>query len=348
MTQDRLSTAEFASEDKRLLDDAVPQPGSPVLSGVPEAVAGVTDLVERAAKLLEPCPEREPGERRRHKWMLRSARVLVELGCSDQEVEEIIEDRLTREPDSPNEIRDILRHVRGGGPKSSTPRWPLMNPAAIAQAVKDGPTLRELIERSPEPIRFDLVPKTEFYIDALFPGNPLLCAGVTNSNFATVPRETFRGALHLYPLIVPSPMSSKTGLTKDGRPSEHCEANTGPRKHLVVEFDNGSLNRQAALLWHLQKIWPLAMVVFSGSKSLHGWFRCLEESEEKVEKFFRYAVSLGADTATWKRFQFVRMPDGKREWARECEGCQALKGAGIDGTVPRRQSVFYFNSGVIT
>jgi hypothetical protein len=27
----------------------------------------------------------------------------------------------------------------------------------------------------------------------------------------------------------------------------------------------------------------------------------------------RYAVSLGADAATWTRSQFVRMPDGLRE-----------------------------------
>ena len=29
-------------------------------------------------------------------------------------------------------------------------------------------------------------------------------------------------------------------------------------------------------------------------------------------RFFRYAVSLGADRATWTRCQLVRMPDGTR------------------------------------
>jgi hypothetical protein len=38
----------------------------------------------------------------------------------------------------------------------------------------------------------------------------------------------------------------------------------------------------------------------------------------------RYAVSLGADTATWSRLQFVRMPDGARE----------------NG---KRQAVYFFN-----
>ena len=42
----------------------------------------------------------------------------------------------------------------------------------------------------------------------------------------------------------------------------------------------------------------------------------------------RYAVSLGADPATWTRCQFVRMPDGLRPRA---------------GAWPVRQQVFHFN-----
>ena len=41
-------------------------------------------------------------------------------------------------------------------------------------------------------------------------------------------------------------------------------------------------------------------------------------------KFFRYALSLGADPATWTRCQFVRMPDGRRDNA-------------------KRQTVFFLN-----
>jgi hypothetical protein len=32
-----------------------------------------------------------------------------------------------------------------------------------------------------------------------------------------------------------------------------------------------------------------------------------------VEKFFRYAVSLGADPQLWIRSQFCRLPDGRRD-----------------------------------
>jgi hypothetical protein len=39
----------------------------------------------------------------------------------------------------------------------------------------------------------------------------------------------------------------------------------------------------------------------------------LRGNEKTIEKFFAYAVSLGADKATWLRSQFVRMPDGLRD-----------------------------------
>jgi hypothetical protein len=64
---------------------------------------------------------------------------------------------------------------------------------------------------------------------------------------------------------------------------------------------------------HLGRFAPPVCAVHSGGKSLHGWFFVYEQPEEKVRRFFRYAVSLGADPATWTRSQFVRMPDGTRD-----------------------------------
>jgi hypothetical protein len=80
----------------------------------------------------------------------------------------------------------------------------------------------------------------------------------------------------------------------------------------VVEFDNGTLDQQAALLWHFAKFAPLALVVFSGSRSAHSWYFCDGQPEDKLRRFFDYAVSLGADPRTWSRSQFVRLADGKR------------------------------------
>ena len=220
--------------------------------------------------------------------------------------------------------------TRGEGKRvRPTAGWPTVNheqrEAALVAA--DGLGLVDLWEGSP--VRFeDNLPHTEEIVDALFPGDLLLCCGKSNSEFATRPRETWRGRLAGMQLIVPSSMTARTGYTQDGKESEHTLENTGPRRFLVIEQDAGTIDEQAALLAHLAALAPLALAVHSGSRSLHGWFYCHGQPEERLRAFMRYAVTLGADQATWTRSQFVRMPDGTR-------------GKG------KRQVVYFFNPGVV-
>jgi len=150
-------------------------------------------------------------------------------------------------------------------------------------------------------------------IDRLFPGNPLLCCGKSNDVFDTMPREDWLGKMSDLALIVPSPMSAVTGLTQKGEVSKHSLNNTGTRRFSVVEFDTGAADDHAALLIHLAGFAPLVCAVHSGGKSLHGFFYVHGQPEEKVKKFFRYAVSLGADNHLWCKSQFCRMPDGTRD-----------------------------------
>ncbi|SVA36015.1 uncharacterized protein METZ01_LOCUS88869, partial [marine metagenome] len=153
---------------------------------------------------------------------------------------------------------------------------------------------------------------TEEVIDLLFPDNPLLCTGSSPYKFGTKAREEWRGKLASMQLIVPSPMTERVGFTKSGKKSAHSLDNTGPRKFLVIEFDEGTFDEHAAILIHLAKQAPLVMALMSGNKSLHGWFY-VERSPEKLQlSFMRYAVSLGADPRLWIRSQFARIPDGFR------------------------------------
>jgi hypothetical protein len=183
-------------------------------------------------------------------------------------------------------------------------------------------------------------------INVLFPGKPLLCCGWSRHHFDTRPRKYWH-KLHDLEFIVPNPMTARRGLTKTGKFSAHALSSTGPRRFLIVEFDfaKGSTGEvrllskleaegrdirdlSAALLLHLAKMAPLAVAVYSGGKSLHGWFYCAGVAEENVSRFCCYAAALGADRATWIRSQFARMPDGLRE----------------NG---KRQSVYFFNPGVL-
>ena len=220
------------------------------------------------------------------------------------------------------EIREAVQSAKesawkpSGAPRAvippAAPKWPACDLVARKTAIESaGYNLADLWHASPVPCTRDST-DAEFFADQLFPGNPLLCVGETMAKFKTAPREELRGTLSEMALVVPSPMSALSGLTKAGKPSAHTLANTGPRRFLVIEFDHGTADEQAALHWRLREFAPLVLVVSSGGKSQHGWFNCEGIAEDITLRFMRYAVTLGADPATWTRSQFVRLPQGWR------------------------------------
>jgi hypothetical protein len=231
-------------------------------------------------------------------------------------------------------------------PLTRREQWLDPNFELIEAIVQAGSGLVDLWERSPIRLESNQT-NTDQIIDILFPGNPLLCCGWSWHHSDTRPRNRWY-KLNDLQFIVPNPMTALHGRTKQGRMSAHALSNTGMRRFLNVEFDfdvNGSAEEArlrerlasegrdvrdlcAALLLHLAEKAPLAVAVYSGGKSLHGWFHCAGIAEERVLRFFRYAVSLGADPANWNPSQFARMPDGMRD----------------GGT---RQSVYFFNPAVL-
>lgn len=209
--------------------------------------------------------------------------------------------------------------------------WPNVNFQLIQTLADTGNGLVDLWEASP--IRLDSnAPRTNEIIDALFPGNPQLCCGWSRHRFETRPRNHWHKLQDLQ-FIVPNPMTASFGLTKSRKISAHALGNTGARRFLVIEFDFDSGRSPAeaqllaklhsdqrdvrdlcaALLLHLAKTAPLALAVYSGGKSLHGWFYCHGRADQMLRRFMEYAVLLGADKASWTPSQFVRMPDGLRD-----------------------------------
>jgi len=260
-------------------------------------------------------------------WFYRVARVLHPYRPND-EIVLLLQAATAGEPVKHGEIERAVERSRATA-------WQPGHPAALTRInaeqrealTASGFGLVDAWEASP--VRFeDNASHAEEVIDALFPGDHLLCVGQSDWQFATRQRQSWRGRLAQMQFIVPSPMKSQSGRTQEGKESEHCLENTGPRRFLVIEQDTGTVDEQAAVLFHLAKRAPLALVVHSGSKSLHGWFYCHKQAEARLESFMRYSVTLGADRATWTRSQFVRMPGGTRE-----------KG--------KRQTVYFFNPEVV-
>lgn len=271
-----------------------------------------------------------------HGWLFSQARQLIPH-MPEEEIIELL-GRCVADCGRPVPRREIEEAVRdahrcawrpskesGAPPPPAQRKWPEVNHDQRRAIIHDGCGLVDLWEMSPARFDDDRQHTSEI-IERLFPSDEaLLCCGQSKSVFDTKRRREWRNLeLERSQFVVPSAMSSVTGLTQDGKESKHALSNTGSRRFLVVEFDTGLIDGHAALLHHLRQWGPLVLGVHSGGKSLHGWFFVGGQDEAKVLKFFRYACSLGADPRMWTRSQFSRMPGGTRD----------------NG---ERQSVFFFN-----
>lgn len=274
-----------------------------------------TPLPHWAATIIENPPRSGGGF---HHWLFRASRALWKCGRSEADILPLLESAAANcgRPVSDSEIQNAMfnsRPVKGMRNTHTQAPWARMN-AELRESIitASGAGMADLREASP--VRFDdTLPHTEEIIDQLFPADTLLCCGREQKTAHTQARETWRGKLAKKAFIVPSPMTAETGKNQAGKTSDRCLANTGPRRFIVVEFDAGSIDEQAALHLHLAERAPLALSVHSGSKSVHGWYYCAGQAEETVRRFFNYAVSLGADRAMWARCQLARMPDGTRD-----------------------------------
>jgi hypothetical protein len=270
---------------------------------------------------------------------------LIEEHCSDSDREREISDAIEN-----SGAEKLVGRVRA-------PKWPEPDWLRIDQMVsaENRFGLEQLKRANPTTERF----VAEEIVSILFaPGSnggdpdPFICVGAAKNRFRTERLKWWGAALRRLPLIVPSRMTKRfgltkrSGLTKLGKISAHCLDNTGPRDYLVLDFDMKCggweerlarwardgitrLDAQAALVRYLAKYGPLVMVVWSGGKSLHAWFAIRGEPEDKLFRFMRGAVALGADPATWTRSQFVRVPEG---WRQETKA---------------RQEVYYFDPELI-
>jgi len=274
---------------------------------------------------ISPCPESGEGV---HKWVYHVCCVFLDAGNAVEDAESYCEERASRALQI-NEVQNAYSSIKKTGILKRQ-RWskPSQQYVDFVKRTARGGLYQSILNR----LTLTRAEEIDCFgaLKLLFPDDiesgdwSLICCGASQSDFRTAPLTFFKDKCEDLQFIVPSTMSSIWGETQGGDRSQHTLANTGPRKYLVVEFDKGEHADHAAFLHNLHRIIPITMVVHSGNKSLHGWFHVEGMSETKQISFFDEATQLGADTATWNRSLFVRMPDGKR----------------ANG---KRQSILYFN-----
>jgi hypothetical protein len=266
---------------------------------------------------LPKCPPSGEGV---HRWVYACCHRLQDAKIPVDQWEELIAAKASR-PLQPREVANAAIAVGESAGKPAQ-KWPALNAGLRADIIAASEVgLAELWEQSP--LRLGAQAASERVLSALFEPADLLCCGASSHAFTTRSLLDWTGKLESLQFIVPNPMLSIHGRTQTGKLSSHSLSNIRQRCYQVVEFDRGTFDEHAAILWHLSEYAPLVMAVHSGGKSLHGWFRVTNTPESQVRRFFEYAVQLGADRATWTPSQFVRMPDGRR----------------VNG---ERQSVIYF------
>ena len=95
-----------------------------------------------------------------------------------------------------------------------------------------------------------------------------------------------------------------------------CLENVDFRNFLVYESDRpglaGNWDAQAGCIERLSQDMPLKLIVYSGNKSLHAWYDISTRRKDQVQDFIGTCIKLGADQASMRPAQLVRMPWGIR------------------------------------
>lgn len=147
-------------------------------------------------------------------------------------------------------------------------------------------------------------------LSGLFLDNEFVCVGDISFSVSKPLADWTDAELSQAQYLVPNPMRGAEGLTYEGKPSAHSLSNVHHHRHLVVEFDSGGISEHLSVLDWLSNLAPLQLIVFSGSKSMHGWFYIEAMTEDAREAFFTQAVRAGADPTLWSPVQFTRLPLG--------------------------------------
>lgn len=176
-------------------------------------------------------------------------------------------------------------------------------------------------------------------LQGLFRPGELVCAGASSDRPKVRAVEAWLEEAEQLQFVVVNPMRASFGKNKQGEISVRCQSNVRFRRHVVAEFDDLDQTKamQAQLLTALSRLAPLVLVVDSGGKSLHGWFRVEELGARDQVRFFAACCALGADRTRWDICGWLRMPGGLRPGGQKSEVGGQMAGV--------RQKILFWDKG---
>lgn len=237
-----------------------------------------------------------PAEGSSHVWMLRVAnelarivdrdtceRILAELAGELIHHRRVPADEITRQVDSA-----YRTWTRGH-------RWPPIDLDHVEHLLVHTPEVRQQVVNI----------NTKEHLSAWFRPQSYLC--VTNHPARTniIKFEEIGTEMSRFSYMTPNPL-----VLAEGR---RCESNILHRDYLVMESDVYNRQEQAKLLKELDQYVKLIFTVFSGGKSLHGWFDVRQLTQTEIKDFFAYGMKLGFDRHMFSSAQLCRVPGGLRD-----------------------------------
>ncbi|HRZ13066.1 MAG TPA: hypothetical protein P5567_11505 [Kiritimatiellia bacterium] len=275
------------------------------------------------AELLADPPAAGQG---RHIWIFRVASGLLKSFKADfvqRFLCRLAEEYGWTDRDFESEIVEAVAKIESNLPIEPSIKWPDQDDDERRRRAQTTP----LFQPTPTGLTAeDVLPR-------LYKPDELVCIAPDPFHAITQPLAAVLPVASAMAYIVANPMRASTGKTALGRESARSLDNActlEDRRYLIVEFDQGEpLEDQAAVLSSLNMAFmPLVMAVYSGGKSIHGWFSARKLPAFLKQRFFELAVYIGADRSLWDRSKLVRMPGGRRE----------------NG---KRQDILYFNPEVL-
>jgi len=223
------------------------------------------------------------------------------------------------------------------GARKPQPSGPKVAPSVLAELLRSGrgATVEDIAARSPVPI--DWPPKEAFrnVLAVLYdPGDRIFIGddqvpGVVGQTIR--PRDAWIRALHALggcpaPKWIPNPLSGRYAPKKSGDGDTlRGDGCVTSHRFVVVEHDQLPLPDQLAF-WMASPL-PVAALIFSGKKSMHGIVRVdctsAEEWQTQIrEKLFpQYLVPMGFDPACQNPSRLSRAPGHIRKDTGHVQAC---------------------------
>lgn len=263
---------------------------------------------QNLARMLANPPA--PGENR-HTWLFSVAAAFKARGADLADVQRRLE-AAARDAGWMDRLPEIARDIAKLRNTSATPSERVWMPQRSEEARAYALTAPPQFTTEPKDLGArDVLPM-------LFRAGEWVCMAQDQIHATTQRLEDVLPVADRMAFVVANPMRQPHGLNLEGQPSPRCLGNaTTPwaRRYVVVEFDTGDTpEAQARLLSALHTPeTPLTLAVFSGGKSLHGWFNVAGLPPAEKLRVFHRGVRLGADKSLWDPSKLVRMPGGLRD-----------------------------------